>query len=136
MFHTYADAEQYVPPALLSPGGKCWRWVELSITIPCFFLSFVVVSGEASVRLQYLCLQSADVVNLLAASGAPVRDVRVGFLNPRYLNGTFSYEFGYLKQIWRYQDGTEVFHMQDGTKIGEAPSDPKRPIGRELVLAV
>lgn len=136
MFHTYAEAEQYLPPLLLSPGEKCWRWIELSITAPCFFLSFVAISDEAKMRLQYLCLHSADVVNLLAPVRASIGDIRVGLLSPAHLNGTSSYQFAYLRQIWRYEDGTEVFCMEDGGKVGVEPTGAKRDMKKKLVLAV
>lgn len=137
MFHTHPDAEQLMPPSLLPPGEKCWRWIELSIQIPYYVLSFIVEIEGTEFSLQYMFTHVSDVINLIDTSSDKVRNLKLGLLSPGYMNGSDFYQFGQIKQIWQSKDGEKLFLMDNGTKLYFPYSlDEIHKFEGELVLAV
>lgn len=137
MFHTHPDAEQSMPPGLLPLGEKSWRWIELSIQIPYYVLSFIVEIEGEEITLQYMFAHVRDVINLIDTSGATIRNLKVGLLSPGYMNGSDSYQFGQIKQIWQSKDGGRLFLMDGGTKLYfSLAEDATENFEGELVLSV
>jgi hypothetical protein len=117
MFHTHPDAELPMPPGLLAPGERAWRWIELPLQIPYYVVSFVVNTEDADISLQYMFTHVRDVLNLIDTSGNKIWNLKVGLLSPGHMNGSNSYQFGLIKQIWQSKDGGELFLMDNGSKL-------------------
>lgn len=118
MFRTHSEAELMLPPGLAPCGERSWNWIELPIQIPFFFLSFTIEMGEGSLRRRFVFSHIRDIQSLIAESKEELIDLEIGLLSPGYMNGSNSYQFGQVKEIWEARVGHEkMFVMSDGEKF-------------------
>jgi hypothetical protein len=136
MFYTVPEAEEILPMPILTPGEKCWKWVELPIHVPYYILSHVVESEGVDVRVEYLFAQVREIAELLEDMRGAIHGLKVGMFIPSYMNGTDGFQFGYLREIWRYENGTRVYHMDDGKIFSDRPVDPSNSMSKKLLFAV
>jgi hypothetical protein len=51
-----------MPPGFLSAGEKSWRWIELSLQIPYYILSFVIDAEQVPITQQFMLIHVSDVL--------------------------------------------------------------------------
>lgn len=134
MFMTHPDAELPIPSGLALHGERTWQWVEFSLQIPYFFLSFSVASGNASLMRYILFSQLKDVLCVVSTIKKGVKDIEIDLLSPGYVNGSNSYKMGKVKEIWEGKNPYEqMFVMSDGARL-YFPSDKDGSRDQEFEL--
>ena len=118
MFHTYPEAEQFLPSGLATFGERSWKWVELSLQVPYFLLAINITSESCTFRRHFVFSEINGLLNLIACMKDEVEDIDISLLSPSYMNNSDSYQLGKIKEIWQNRDGLEqAFVMSDGTKL-------------------
>lgn len=100
MFHTYPEAEQFIPKPLAPHGERAWHWVELGLNLPYYLLELVVGEDRDSV-IRYIATANLEVVTSTYRN--PPRDTRlrsVSLLSPGYVNGSKGYQLDRVAEIW------------------------------------
>lgn len=65
--------EQRVPPALLPPGGRSWRVVELSLSVPWFIVTLMDCADQCLRKL--MVAYEADLLELISIERAQIRAI-------------------------------------------------------------
>lgn len=65
--------EQRVPPALLPPGGRSWRVVELSLSVPWFIVTLKNCADHCLRKL--MVAYESDLLELIRMEGAQIRAI-------------------------------------------------------------
>jgi hypothetical protein len=65
--------EQRIPPALLPPGGRSWRVVELSLSVPWFIVTLRDRADECLRKL--MVAYEADLLELISTEKAQIRAI-------------------------------------------------------------
>lgn len=125
MFRTIPDAEIHIPAGLASGGGRVWRWMELALNIPYFFVTVLhSVDGKPSHERNLIFGDFRALIELAEVPPEGVELVRVNLLSPGYLNGSGSYRLDQLAEIWEDgQTGGQVFVLAGGTRMEMTYSD-------------
>lgn len=73
MFVSEPHFEQRVPPALLPPGGRSWRVVELSLSVPWFIVTLMDCADQCLRKL--MVAYEADLLELIGIERAQIRAI-------------------------------------------------------------
>jgi hypothetical protein len=138
MFHTYPQAELRLLPPLAPDGERSWRWVELAVHIPIYYLSAnVKVSEDATCGREFLFGHLRDMLGLMAASRDEFLDMQVGLMTPGHMNGSGFYQLSRVKEIWeRRSDHKKMFVMTDGAKLFHPTDEDDGISDKEMELVI
>lgn len=118
MFYTHPAAELKLPPGLAPLGEQSWHWVELSLQVPYFFLSFTEQTEDGPFRRHLIFSEVGEAMRLRTYAENEMTSLEIGLLSPGYINGSGSYQMGRIKEIWERPDGSaQMYVMSDGTKL-------------------
>jgi hypothetical protein len=81
MFMTMDSHEVRISSMLAGPGVKCWRAVQLNLTIPAFFPTWVVREDDLEISERALLIYESDFLDLFESVG-PQSLRHVQYLEP------------------------------------------------------
>lgn len=138
MFTTYPHAEFTFPPSLITSGERSWQWVELSVYEHIFYVNVHVEldRGDNYAR-HYLFVNTKDILGLIEETRHICKNLEIGLFSPGYMNGSGSYQFGRVKEIWEHTiNHKQMFVMGDGSKIYSSTDEVNDNTDGELELIV
>lgn len=119
MFQTHQQAEIKYPPSIFPDNERTWRWVEISLHIPYFYLNVTVEVGEGvTCQRHFLFGHLNDLLNLIANSGDEFIDKEIGLMSPGHMNGCGFYQLAQVNEIWESNSRRkQKFVLSDGSKL-------------------
>lgn len=81
MFQTMDSHEVRISSMLAGPGARCWRSVQLNLSIPAFFPTWVVQEDDLEIPERALLIYESDFLNLVESVG-PQALRRLQYLTP------------------------------------------------------
>ena len=81
MFQTIDSHEVRISSMLAGPGARCWRSVQLNLSIPAFFPTWVVQEDDLEIPERALLIYESDFLNLVESVG-PQALRRLQYLAP------------------------------------------------------
>ena len=81
MFLTMDSHEERISSMLAGPGARCWRTVQLNLSIPFFFPTWVVQEDDLEVSERALLIYESDFLDLFESVG-PQSLRHVQYLTP------------------------------------------------------
>lgn len=81
MFQTMDSHEVRISSLLAGPGARCWRSVQLNLSIPAFFPTWVVQEDDLEIPERALLVYESDFLNLVESVG-PQALRRLQYLMP------------------------------------------------------
>lgn len=138
MFHTYPQSELKLPPPLTPDGERCWRWVELFVHMPIFYLSVNVKVGEdATCGREFLFYHLRDMLGLMNSSRDEFQDIKVGLMTTGNMNGSGFYQLSQVKEVWeRRSDHKKMFVMADGAMLFYPTDEDDGIADKEMELVI
>jgi len=82
MFQTMDSHEVRISSLLAGPGTRCWRSVQLNLSIPAFFPTWVVQEDDLEIPERALLIYESDFLDLVESVG-PHALRRLQYLMPR-----------------------------------------------------
>jgi len=100
MFHTYPEAEQFIPQPLAQHGERAWHWVELGLNLPYYLLE-LVVDTDGVPMVKHITTANLEVVTEASKHVSEHTRLRsVSLLSPGYVNGSDGYQLDRIAEIW------------------------------------
>ena len=100
MFHTYPEAEQFIPQPLAQHGERAWHWVELGLNLP-YYLMELLVDADGVPMVKHITTASLEVVTEASKHMTGHTRLRsVSLLSPGYVNGSDGYQLDRIAEIW------------------------------------
>ncbi|MGQ0598606.1 hypothetical protein [Aquabacterium sp.] len=136
MFLSDPHFEQRVPPALLPPGGRSWRVVELSLSVPWFIVTLRERADECLRKL--MVAYEADLLELIGREKQQILAIhRVS--PPRRPHTDWAIEP--LQEIWMATSSATrwwQFIDSSGTETCWPKSTPKQhaAVSRQLIMSL
>jgi hypothetical protein len=115
MFATYPSNEFPLPEALLAPGERCWRAVEVMTTLPWFHLTFRSSGDEEEGAARYMLFASlSDLVSALKTS---TRLEVIQILAMRFQGDGLASQARDVLEVWeaRDADGAPVCFVREAS---------------------
>lgn len=136
MFRTHLSAEMPIPSCLQPRDVKSWRWIELSLQVPIYFLSYTNDVEEGELTFQYMFIHISEALKFIKTSEVKMKNVKVDLLSPGHMNGSNGYRLAQIKQIWESTNGEILFLLENGEKIFSSSTENIDSFEGELVFSV
>ena len=119
MFHTMQEAELVRPFNLGPKGLQSWHWVELSLQLPWFLVTFTIESDDQQVTRHILIAELRDVKDFFRLEDPTLNICSVCLVSPSYMNGTSTYQMGELAAAWIGKESRAdmLFVMRNGQQL-------------------
>lgn len=98
MFMTMDSHEVRISSMLAGPGARCWRAIQLNLSIPFFFPTWVVHEDDLEVPERALLIYESDFLDLFESVG-PQALRHVQYLAPM-ASDPERWEIRDLRKIW------------------------------------
>lgn len=98
MFMTMDSHEVRISSMLAGPGARCWRAIQLNLSIPFFFPTWVVHEDDLEVPERALLIYESDFLNLFESVG-PQALRHVQYLAPME-SDPVRWEIRDIRKIW------------------------------------
>lgn len=139
MFVSEDKFEFPVPLSSVDPGTSYWRAMSLSLHAPWFLLTFLVGSGDESLKHTVCIAWDSDLIAMLEANPS-LNPCGLVYMKPGWACRSGHWESREIQTIWRGRDrhGSEVFIFVDAEGIEHSRSGERQTItgDRQLVLDV
>jgi hypothetical protein len=114
MFATYPSNEFPIPEALLAPGVRCWRAVEVMTRLPWFLLTFRISGEEEDTARNMFFASLSELVSVLKTS---LRLEVVQILGVRYQGDGMAWQARDVHEVWeaRDEDGAPVCFVREAS---------------------
>lgn len=143
MLYTFPQAEITFPSSMNGFGIRRWEWVEIAIPLPLYLVTGETKTEKETHVRDFIFCQLIDVLSIVDPSQGILSNVSVSLISPSYLNGTDTYKFGAIREIWVQPNlSSELFVLRDGTRLRHSyveddPEDEHEDEdGMELVLSL
>ena len=124
MFQTANCSRHPVYSAFAGDGHHVWSQVELVLSRPWFFVSFLQRNGEEE-TVGNIFLSLLEQLIELSKLQSPVFSVNeVLLVSPGWLNETGGWQMERLHSVWRCADtsGAVLYRLEGGREYVESPS--------------
>lgn len=98
MFMTMDSHEVRISSVLAGPGARCWRAIQLNLSIPFFFPTWVVQEDDLEVPERALLIYESDFLNLFESVG-PQSLRHLQYLAPKESDPD-RWEIRDIRKIW------------------------------------
>ena len=138
MFTTYPHAEFKFPPGFVTSAERNWQWVELSAYELILYVNLdIEYEKDDTFGRHFLFNNTKDMLSVIAETREICKRIEIGLFCPRYMNGSASYQFGYVQEIREHKiKHKQLFVMADGSKIYSSSDDVKDIPDNELELVI
>jgi len=111
MFLTMDSNEVRISSMLAGPGARCWRAVQLNLSVPFFFPTWVVQEDDLEVSERALLIYESDFLDLFESVG-PQSLRHLQYLAPME-NDPDRWQIRDIRKIWSATsaDADQVEHL-------------------------
>lgn len=136
MFMTMDSHEVRISSMLAGPGARCWRAIQLNLSIPFFFPTWVVHEDDLEVPERALLIYESDFLDLFESVG-PQALRHVQYLAPME-SDPGRWEIRDIRKIWSATstDSAQVEHLvledQSGAQFTHYDTRTSSSIQRQI----
>lgn len=139
MFVSEDKFEFPVPLSSVDPGTTYWRAMSLSLHAPWFLLTFLVGSGDESLKQTVCVAWDSDLIAMIEANPS-LKPCGLAYMKPGWACRSGHWESREIRTIWRARDRDDraVFIFVDAHGVEHSGSGERQAVtgDRQLVLNV
>lgn len=99
MFYTYPDAEIPIPAGLALDGERGWRWFEIALSLPYYWVAVDSKSEGVTYRRHLGFNDIEHLMSLLAQEAKGMCVAHINLLSPPWMNKSDGYRMERLEAI-------------------------------------
>ncbi len=123
MFQTANCSRHPIYSAFAGDGHHVWSQVDLVLSRPWFFVSFLQQTGEEEISENVFLSLLEQLVELSRLQSPLLTVNEVLLVSPGWLNETGGWQMERLQSVWRCSDisGAVLYRLEDGREYVESP---------------